>query len=73
MIELPLPPFANRFGMIQRRLARKHGIILIPKRTFVSVLTTPGATLDGIHLSPQGHLLMSETIWSVIGSAYTAK
>ena len=73
MLELPLPPFANRFGQIQRRLARKYNLILIPKRVFISVLTTAGTTLDGIHLTPQGHALMAETIWNVIGPAYASQ
>ena len=69
MIELPLPPFANRFGMIQRRLAQEYGVTLIPKRIFIGVLTTPGATVDGIHLSPRGHALMAEVMWETIRSA----
>jgi acyl-CoA thioesterase-1 len=70
MIELPLTPFANRFGLSQRKLAQQHGVYLVPRRIFVSVLTAPGATLDGIHLSPAGHELMAETIWEQIREAY---
>jgi acyl-CoA thioesterase-1 len=70
MLELPLPPFANRFGQIQRRLAREHGVFLVPRRVFISVLTTSGATVDGIHLTPEGHALMAETMWSVVRSAW---
>jgi acyl-CoA thioesterase-1 len=70
MLELPLLPFANRFGQIQRRLARKYGVILIPKRVFINALTTPGATVDGIHLTREGHSLMAEVMWDVIHSAY---
>jgi acyl-CoA thioesterase-1 len=44
MFELPLPPFRNDFGSIQRVLAAEHGVILIPKRIFLGVLMTPGAT-----------------------------
>ncbi len=70
MFELPLPPLANEFGRIQRRLARKYAVHLIPKRIFVSVLTTNGATVDSVHLSPRGHELMAETVWSLIRTAY---
>jgi len=52
--------------MIQRRLARQYDVILVPKRPFVAVLTTPGATVDGIHLSKQGHALMAEMMWQAV-------
>jgi acyl-CoA thioesterase-1 len=67
MLELPLPPFCNRFGIIQRRLAAKYDVVLIPRRIFIGVLTTSGATVDGIHLSPDGHAQMAEVIWNAIG------
>ena len=70
MFALPLPPLSNRFGLIQRRLASKYDVILLPQRIFAGLLTTSGATLDGIHLSPKGHQMMADTIWSLIGSAY---
>ncbi len=70
MLELPLPPFCNRFGMIQRRLAAKHEVFLVPRRIFIGVLTTPGATIDGIHLSVSGHAQMAEALWQAIGPAY---
>jgi acyl-CoA thioesterase I len=73
MLELPLPPFRNRFGMIQRELAAKHSVVLIPKRVFIGVLTTPGATVDGIHLSPAGHAQMADVIWGAISPAYDAQ
>ena len=59
MFELPLPPLCARYGEAQRKLARKHGARLIPKRRFAQVLTTAGATVDGIHLSTEGHLAMA--------------
>jgi len=61
MFELPLPPFRNEYGRIQRRLAAKHGVILIPKRVLMGLLSEDGATLDSIHLSPEGHRRMAET------------
>jgi acyl-CoA thioesterase I len=70
MFELPLPPFCNRYGEAQRRLARRHGAFLIPKRVLLGVLTTEGATLDTIHLSARGHQLMAQVIWHVVKSAF---
>jgi acyl-CoA thioesterase-1 len=70
MFELPLPPFSNEFGRIQRRLAKNYQVHLIPKRIFVSVLTTDGATVDQVHLSRYGHELMAQTVWSLIQRAY---
>jgi acyl-CoA thioesterase I len=70
MFELPLPPFANEFGRIQRRLAAKYHVKLIPKRIFVRLLTTDGATVDSIHLTQDGHERMAQTVWSLIQSVY---
>lgn len=69
MLELPLQPWHIRYGRIQRRLAKQFGIILIPKRFFVSILAAKGAALDLAHLSPSGHNLMAEKIWSLVGSS----
>jgi acyl-CoA thioesterase-1 len=70
MFELPLLPFANEFGRVQRRLAHRHGVALIPKRVFAAVLTADGATVDSIHLSREGQELMAATVWSLIRPAY---
>lgn len=72
MLELPLPPLCNRYGEIQRRLSRRHGVILIPKRVFLGVLTTDGATVDSIHLSRAGQKQMAETLWSILAPAFPA-
>src|SRR5437764_1030097 len=39
MLELPLPPSYNRYGEAQRRLARRHGAFLVPKRVLLGVMT----------------------------------
>jgi acyl-CoA thioesterase-1 len=62
MLELPLPPLYNRFGEIQRRLARRYNVILIPKRYFAGVLIGPQSTIDSLHLSPAGHRKMAALI-----------
>lgn len=72
MLELPLPPFRNEFGRIQRSLARTHKVALIPKRVFASVLMTEGSTVDTIHLSQTGHDRMAATVWELIKSAFAA-
>jgi acyl-CoA thioesterase-1 len=70
MFELPLPPFCNEYGRIQRRLASRHGVLLIPKRVFLAVLTGERATLDSVHLAREGHERMAETVWQVLRPAY---
>jgi acyl-CoA thioesterase-1 len=70
MFELPLPPFRNEFGRIQRRLAALHGVVLIPKRVFVTVLTADGATIDSVHLARAGHERMADVVWALIEPAY---
>jgi acyl-CoA thioesterase I len=67
MVELPLPPFYNAYGRVQRELAAKHQIPLISKREFASVVFSRGATLDTVHLSESGHALMAVMIWRHVG------
>jgi acyl-CoA thioesterase-1 len=66
MVELPLPPFYNRYGMVQRALAKEHGVILIPKRFMADVMSTPGATVDGLHFSNTGHILFARALFGVL-------
>ncbi len=66
MLELPLPPLYNRFGEIQRRLARHYHVTLISKRYFAAVLAGTDATLDGLHLSRIGHQKLSAMIAPLI-------
>ena len=54
MFELPLMPNRIAYGRIQRRLASRYGVWLIPKHYFVEVLGGSNATLDGLHLSRNG-------------------
>jgi acyl-CoA thioesterase-1 len=73
MLELPLPPLSNEYGRIQRRLAARHHVRLVPKRVFMSVLASDGATLDGIHLSAAGHRRLADAVWQVIEPAYVSE
>jgi acyl-CoA thioesterase I len=54
MFELPLLPNEVEYGQIQRRLAARYGVLLIPKHYFAAVFAGSGATSDGLHLSKTG-------------------
>jgi acyl-CoA thioesterase I len=66
MIELPLPPFYNRFGMVQRDVAKSYGVTLIPKHCLAKIICTPGATVDGLHLSNAGHGLFANALFEML-------
>ncbi len=70
MFELPLPPFYHEYGRIQRTIAARHHVTLIPKRVFLSVIADNDSTLDSIHLSQSGHQRMADTVWQSVGSAF---
>ena len=67
MQELPLIPGAWRFGAEQRRLAAKHGVMLIPKRVLADIVLGDANVLDGLHLSPAGHIKMAEAMEGWLG------
>jgi len=62
MFELPLLPFCSGYGEAQRNLARKHNVILIPKKCLVKVIGGNGNTLDGLHLSQKGHDALAHAV-----------
>jgi len=66
MLELPLRPRDIRYGRVQRRLAEKYGVVLVPKHFFAGIFATKGATIDLVHLSPAGHQLMAEKVWDLL-------
>lgn len=70
MFELPLPPFYHEYGRAQRKLAAKHGVLLVPKRVFLSVIAGGDSTLDTIHLTQAGHQRMSDAVWSLVKTAF---
>ncbi len=55
LVELPLLPLAWRYGALQRRAASRYKVILVPRRVLARVLTAPGNTTDGLHLTQRGH------------------
>ena len=66
LLELPLPPFRNRLAAIQRRLARDHKAILVPKRAYTEVIGAPDATVDGLHLSRSGQRRMARMMLDML-------
>ena len=66
MFELPLPPLYHEYGRIQRMLAERHLVKLIPKRVFLSSIAEGDSTLDSIHLSQAGHQRMADLVWELI-------
>jgi acyl-CoA thioesterase-1 len=68
MFELPLPPGCNGYGRQQRRLADKHGCLLIPRFLLAQLLSMPGCTCDGLHLSDKGHQVLADYVTRFLGS-----
>ena len=62
MFELPLLPHKIAYGQVQRRLADKYGITLIPKRFFIEILGSTKSTTDGLHLSLIGSQRMAALV-----------
>jgi len=73
MFELPLPPFCHEYGRIQRTLARKHNVALVPKRVFLSILAANGSTVDAVHLSKVGHQRMAKCVWQLVSAAFPSE
>lgn len=70
MFELPLPPFYHEYGRVQRSIAARYDVFLVPKRVFLSVLGGSDSTLDTIHLTQRGHQSMAESVWRLIEPAF---
>ncbi len=63
MFEVPLLPGKWPLGNAQRRMARKHGAFLIPRRVLTGILTErDNVTVDALHLSQRGHHRMAEEV-----------
>ena len=69
MFELPVPPLYEGFGRVQRKLAARHGVFLIPKRILLSVVEAAEATVDSLHLTQQGHERMAGSVWAILEPA----
>ena len=66
MFELPIPPLYEGYGRVQRNLASRYGVALIPKRVLLSVVEAAEATVDSIHLTQQGHDQMASFVWALL-------
>jgi acyl-CoA thioesterase-1 len=66
MFELPLFPHKMAYGRIQRGLAAKYGVWLIPKRFFAEVIGGANGTSDGLHLSDEGTRRMATLVTHVL-------
>jgi acyl-CoA thioesterase I len=73
MFELPLLPQMVSYGRVQRRLAAKYGVALIPKRYFASVLSGKDATSDGLHLSDVGARRMAALVAGILSADAKSK
>jgi len=66
LVELPLFPFQNAYGKAQRSIAARYGAALLPKRCLTKVFGLKNGTLDGLHLSQEGHNAFAKTIAGVL-------
>jgi len=71
LFELPAPPFMTGYCRVQRTLAKRHGVKLIPRRVFARVLSGEGNTIDNLHLSNKGHRMMADEVWSILSRVLT--
>ena len=62
MFELPLLPNKIGFGQVQRHLAVKYRVFLIPKHFFTGILSGADSTSDGLHLSESGAWRMATVV-----------
>lgn len=72
MFELPLLPDRIAYGQIQRRLAAKYGVWLIPKRCLAGIIMHRDATSDGLHLSDAGSRRMALLVAQVLSPVLQA-
>ena len=66
-LEFPVLPGKWGFAAVQRRLAQRHGVELIPKRVLAAVLTDPANTFDGLHLNDRGHAELALRVMPWLG------
>jgi len=73
MFELPLLPHRIAYGQIQRRLAAKYAISLIPKRYLAGVIAGKDATSDGLHLTHIGARRMALVVTQALSPVLRAR
>ncbi len=62
LMELPVLPGRWGYAAQQRRIAREHDLVLIPRRVLAAVLSDHRNTSDGIHLTQRGHEQMARRL-----------
>ncbi len=66
MFELPLLPNRIAYGRIQRKLAARYGVSLIPKRFLAEIIAGQDATSDGLHLTEIGARRMAVVVKRIL-------
>jgi lysophospholipase L1-like esterase len=62
MFELPLLPFQNAFGRIQREACAQYEVTLLSRSLLAGAVALPGHAGDGLHLSPKGHSWLADRV-----------
>ena len=62
MFELPLLPFQNAFGRIQRDACERHRVVLLPRAILAGAVALPGNVSDGLHLTAKGHTWLAKRV-----------
>ena len=69
MMEMPFPPLEYRLAFAQRKIIKRYGIKVIPKRFLSGILFLhEGATSDGIHLTQKGHEIFADRLSKIMVS-----
>jgi acyl-CoA thioesterase-1 len=66
MLEVPAPPFHAGYIAAQRRLARQHRVVLLPRQVFASFFGWGYDTVDGLHLANSGHQRMARRLARIL-------
>lgn len=70
MLEIPGVPGRWGFAETQRRLAARHGVVLVPKRVLAGVVFACGSTsADALHLTQPGQQRLAEALRPWLGLA----
>ena len=65
-IEAPWYTFRNNFGKQQRLIAKRYNLVMVPKSVMINAIRKGSNTIDGLHLSEDGHRFMAETISKIL-------
>jgi len=70
MLEIPGVPGRWGFATAQRRLAARHGVVLVPKRVLAGVVFARGSTsADALHLTQLGQQRLADALRPWLGLA----